>query len=117
MPNPKSGTVTMDVGRAVSDVKAGKVEYRSDRQGNVHAVLGRGSFSAEQLLENYEALVDEIVRQRPAAAKGPHLRHLTLSPTMGPGIRIDPAKTHELLEDEEGGLEPELAAALDAEAS
>ncbi len=117
MPNPKSGTVTMDVGRAVSDVKAGKVEYRSDRQGNVHAVLGRGSFTLEQLLENYEALVDEIVRQRPAAAKGRYLRNITVSTTMGPGIKIDPTKTHELLEDEEGELEPELAAALDAEPS
>jgi large subunit ribosomal protein L1 len=117
MPNPKSGTVTMDVGRAVSEVKAGKVEYRTDRQGNVHAVLGRGSFTIEQLLENYEALVDEIVRQRPAAAKGRYLRSITVSTTMGPGIRIDPTKTHELLEDEEGELAPELAAALDTEPS
>jgi large subunit ribosomal protein L1 len=114
MPNPKSGTVTMDVGKAVSDVKAGKVEYRADRQGNVHAVLGRGSFSLDQLVENYEALVDEIVRQRPASSKGRYLRNITISSTMGPGIRIDPSKTAELLEDE-GELEPELAAAFDTQ--
>lgn len=114
MPNPKSGTVTMEVGRAVSDVKAGKVEYRTDRQGNVHAVLGRGSFSLDQLVENYEALVDEIVRQRPASAKGRYIRNITISSTMGPGIRIDPSKTAELLE-EEGELEPQVAAAFDAQ--
>jgi large subunit ribosomal protein L1 len=114
MPNPKSGTVTMDVGKAVSDVKAGKVEYRADRQGNVHAVLGRGSFSLDQLVENYEALVDEIVRQRPASSKGRYLRNITISSTRGPGIRIDPSKTAELLEDE-GELEPELAAAFDTQ--
>jgi large subunit ribosomal protein L1 len=103
MPNPKSGTVTMDVGKAVSEVKAGKVEYRTDRQGNVHAVLGKASFSVEQLLDNYEAIVDEIVRQRPASAKGRYLRNITVSTSMGPGIKIDPALTRELLEEETVG--------------
>ncbi|MGH3442347.1 MAG: 50S ribosomal protein L1 [Nitriliruptorales bacterium] len=101
MPNPKSGTVTMDVGKAVSDVKAGKVEYRSDRQGNVHAILGRGSFTVDQLLDNFEALVDELVRQRPAAAKGRYIRSVTISTTMGPGIRVDPAKSRDLIEEDE----------------
>jgi large subunit ribosomal protein L1 len=101
MPNPKSGTVTMDVGKAVSEVKAGKVEYRTDRQGNVHAVLGKASFSLEKLLENYEALVEEIIRQRPAAAKGRYLRSITVSTSMGPGIRVDPARPREMLEEGE----------------
>lgn len=103
MPNPKSGTVTMDIAKAVNDVKAGKVEYRTDRQGNVHAVLGKSSFSAEQLLDNYEAFLDEIVRQRPAAAKGRYLRNITISSSMGPGIKIDPALSRDLLEEETVG--------------
>ncbi len=101
MPNPKSGTVTTDVGRAVEEAKAGKIEYRSDRQGNVHSVLGKASFTVPMLVENYQALVDELLRQRPAAAKGRYLRNITISTTMGPGIHIDPARTRDLLEDEE----------------
>ena len=91
MPNPKSGTVTMDVAKAVREAKAGKVEYRTDRQANVHTVLGKASFSLDQLLENYLALHDEIVRQRPAAAKGRYIRNVTVAASMGPGVRLDPA--------------------------
>lgn len=101
MPNPKSGTVTTDVAKAVQEAKAGKIEYRTDRQGNVHSVLGKASFTVQMLVENYQALVDEILRQRPASAKGRYMRNITISTTMGPGIHIDPAKTRELFEDEE----------------
>ncbi|MDP9021318.1 MAG: 50S ribosomal protein L1 [Actinomycetota bacterium] len=101
MPNPKSGTVTMDVGRAVRETKAGKVEYRSDRQGNVHAVLGKASFPIDQLLDNYQALFEELQRQRPASAKGRYFRNITVSTSMGPGIHIDPARTRDLLEEED----------------
>ncbi len=101
MPNPKSGTVTMDVGKAVSEIKAGRVEYRSDRNGNVHTILGKASFSVDQLLDNYEALLDEIVRQRPAAAKGRYLRTVAVSTSASPSVPLDPAKSRDLLEDEE----------------
>lgn len=101
MPNPKSGTVTTDVGKAVQEAKAGKIEYRTDRQGNVHSVLGKASFTAQMLVENYQALVDEILRQRPASAKGRYIHNITVSTTMGPGIHIDPGKTRELFEEEE----------------
>ncbi len=96
MPNPKSGTVRTDVARAVQEVKAGKVEYRSDRQGNVHSILGKVSFSLPDLFENYQTLVDEIVRQRPASAKGRYIRNITVSTSMGPGIRVDPTRTREV---------------------
>ena len=89
MPNPKTGTVTMDVGKAVREAKAGKQEYRTDRGANVHVSLGKKSFEERALLENYAALVDEIVRAKPAAAKGKYLRSVTVSSTMGPGVRID----------------------------
>ncbi|MDQ3932099.1 MAG: 50S ribosomal protein L1 [Actinomycetota bacterium] len=98
MPNPKSGTVRTDVARAVREVKAGKVEYRSDRQGNVHSILGKVSFPLPDLLENFQTLLDEIVRQRPASAKGRYLRNITVSTSMGPGIRIDPTRTREVAE-------------------
>ncbi len=104
MPNPKSGTVTTDIGKAVQEAKAGKIEYRTDRQGNVHSVLGKASFTVQQLVENYQTLVDEILRQRPASAKGRYMRNITISTTMGPGIHIDPGKTRELFEDEEEGV-------------
>jgi large subunit ribosomal protein L1 len=103
MPNPKSGTVTMDVAKAVSEIKAGRVEYRSDRNGNVHAILGKASFSLDQLLDNYEALLDEILRQRPAAAKGRYIRSITVSTSASPGVPLDPAKSRELVEDVEEG--------------
>jgi large subunit ribosomal protein L1 len=89
MPNPKAGTVTMDIGKAVQDIKAGKLEYRVDRQGNLHLVIGKRSFDEQRLLDNYLAVVDEIIRAKPAAAKGKYIKNVTLSSTMGPGIRID----------------------------
>ncbi len=89
MPNPKTGTVTMDVGKAVSDAKAGKLEYRTDRGGNVHLPIGKRSFDERALLENYAALVEEIVRAKPSAAKGRYIRQITLTTTMGPGIHVD----------------------------
>jgi large subunit ribosomal protein L1 len=89
MPNPKSGTVTTDVGRAVSEFKGGKVEYRTDRYGNVHVIVGKASFSPADLERNLRAVLDEVQRAKPAAAKGKYLRKITLSCTMGPGIKID----------------------------
>jgi large subunit ribosomal protein L1 len=99
MPNPKVGTVTDDVGRAVEQAKAGRIEYRTDRTGIVHLVIGRTEFEERRLLENYAALIEEIVRARPAAAKGRYIRSVTLGPTMGPGIRVDPTRTRDLLEE------------------
>jgi len=90
MPTPKAGTVTMDVGKAVSDIKAGKIEFRVDKTGNVHAPIGKVSFEAAQLEDNFAAFMDQIVRARPAAAKGAYVRSVTVSSTMGPGVSIDP---------------------------
>ena len=90
MPNPKAGTVTMDVTKAVRDIKAGKIEFRVDKTGNVHAPIGKVSFSVEQLEQNYQAFMDTIVRAKPAAAKGTYVRTVAVSSTMGPGFRIDP---------------------------
>jgi large subunit ribosomal protein L1 len=92
MPNPKAGTVTEDIGKAVSEIKAGKLEYRVDRQANLHLVMGKRSFGEQQLLENYLAIVDEILRAKPASSKGRFIRSVTISTTMGPGIRVDPAR-------------------------
>ncbi|HZD18973.1 MAG TPA: 50S ribosomal protein L1, partial [Actinomycetota bacterium] len=89
MPNPKTGTVTNDIAKAVQDIKGGKVEYKTDRTGNVHLIVGKKSFTEQQLLENYLAVVDEILRARPSAAKGKYVKTLTISTTMGPGIAID----------------------------
>ncbi len=100
MPNPKTGTVTMDVAKAVEEVKAGKIEYRTDRTGIVHVPLGKKSFDERQLVENYATVLDEIVRVKPAAAKGRYLRTITLSSTMGPGIKLDTTRIRNLLEDE-----------------
>jgi large subunit ribosomal protein L1 len=91
MPNPKLGTVTMDVARAVSESKAGKVEYRVDKSGIIHVSIGKRSFAAEQLVENATALIDAVLRARPAAAKGTYLKKISLSTTMGPGVSVDPA--------------------------
>ena len=91
MPNPKAGTVTMDVGRAVREIKAGKIEFRVDKTGNVHAPIGKVSFSATQLQENLAAFMDTIVKARPSAAKGIYLKSATVSSTMGPGVRLDTA--------------------------
>jgi large subunit ribosomal protein L1 len=99
MPNPKTGTVTMDVAKAVREAKAGKLEYRTDRGANVHVSIGKKSFAERQLVENYAALVDEIVRAKPAAAKGRYIRQITLTSTMGPGIHVDPAKTRGIVEE------------------
>jgi large subunit ribosomal protein L1 len=99
MPNPKSGTVTFDVGKAVRDAKAGKVEYRTDRSGIVHLSIGRKSFTEEQLIENYGAVLDEIVRAKPSAAKGRYLKSIHVAATMGPSIELDPARTRDLMED------------------
>lgn len=96
MPNPKAGTVTPDIAKAVRDIKAGKLEYRVDRQGNLHLIIGKRSFEEERLLENYLAVVDEILRAKPSAAKGRYLRSVTLSSTMGPGIRIDPNRVRDM---------------------
>jgi len=90
MPTPKAGTVTFDVGQAVSEIKAGKIEYRVDRTGNVHAPIGRVSFEVDKLQDNLEAFMDSIIRARPASAKGTYLRGVSLSSTMGPGVAIDP---------------------------
>ena len=102
MPNPKTGTVTFDVGKAVGDAKAGKLEYRTDRGANVHVSIGKKSFGERQLVENYAALVEEIVRAKPAAAKGRYIRGVTLTSTMGPGVKIDPARTRGIVEELDG---------------
>ncbi len=99
MPNPKVGTVTEDVGRAVEQAKAGRVEYRTDRSGIIHLVIGRADFDERRLLENYAALIEEIVRAKPAAAKGRYIRSVTLTTTMSPGVHVDPARTRDLLEE------------------
>ena len=98
MPNPKSGTVTFDVGKAVTDAKGGKVEYRTDRSGIVHLSIGKKSFTEQQLVENYGAVLDEILRAKPAVAKGKYIKSATIAATMSPGIELDPARTRDLLE-------------------
>jgi large subunit ribosomal protein L1 len=101
MPNPKAGTVTFDVGKAVRDSKAGKLEYRTDRGANVHLTIGKKSFEARALLENYATVLDEIVRAKPSAAKGRYIRTITLTTSMGPGIHVDPQKTRGVVEEME----------------
>jgi large subunit ribosomal protein L1 len=98
MPNPKSGTVTFDVAKAVRDAKAGKVEYRTDRSGIIHLAIGKKSFGEQQLVENYGAVLDEIVRAKPAAAKGRYLRSIHFASTMGPGVAVDTTRTRDLME-------------------
>jgi large subunit ribosomal protein L1 len=109
MPNPKTGTVTMDVGKAVSDAKAGKLEYRTDRGAQVHVAIGKRSFGERLLLENYAALIEEIMRAKPAAAKGRYIHRITLTSTMGPGIHVDPARTRGIVEELEEQAEPATA--------
>jgi large subunit ribosomal protein L1 len=100
MPNPKVGTVTMDVRKAVEESKAGKVEYRTDRTAIVHMIVGKTSFPDEHLLANYQAIIEELVRAKPSAAKGKYLRTVVLASTMGPGIKVDPSRTRDLVEAE-----------------
>jgi large subunit ribosomal protein L1 len=105
MPNPKTGTVTFDVAKAVREAKAGKLEYRTDRGANVHIAIGKRSFDERQLVENYAALLDEIVRAKPAASKGRYIKKITLSSTMGPGIHIDPTRTRDIADELAGEAE------------
>jgi large subunit ribosomal protein L1 len=99
MPNPKVGTVTMDVARAVQESKAGKVEYRTDRHAIVHLVIGKRDFDDRLLLENYAAVMDELVRAKPSAAKGRYIRSVTFASTMGPGVKVDPSRTRDIVEE------------------
>jgi large subunit ribosomal protein L1 len=99
MPNPKVGTVTMDVARAVEEAKAGKVEYRTDRNAIVHLVIGKRDFDGRQLLENYAAVIDELIRAKPSAAKGRYIRSITLATTMSPGVKVDPSRTRDIVEE------------------
>jgi len=99
MPNPKVGTVTMDVRKAVEESKAGKVEYRTDRTAIVHLNIGKMSFEDRALLENYAAVIDEIIRAKPSAAKGRYIRTITLASTMGPGVKVDPSRTRDIVEE------------------
>ena len=99
MPNPKVGTVTMDVSKAVEESKAGKVEYRTDRTAIVHLVIGKASFDERKLLENYAAIVEELIRAKPSAAKGRYLYSITLASTMGPGVKVDPGRTRDIVEE------------------
>ena len=99
MPNPKTGTVTFDVAKAVTDSKAGKLEYRTDRGANVHVAIGKKSFGERQLVENYAALVEEIVRAKPSSAKGRYIKGITLTSTMGPGLHVDPSRTRGIVEE------------------
>ena len=99
MPNPKVGTVTMDVARAVEEAKAGKIEYRTDRTAIVHLPIGKKEFTERQLLENYAAIIEELIRAKPSAAKGRYLRTITMASTMGPGVKVDPSRTRDILEE------------------
>ncbi len=99
MPNPKVGTVTMDVTKAIKESKAGKVEYRTDRTANVHLAIGKKDFTDRQLLENYAAIIDELIRAKPSGAKGRYLKTITLASTMGPGVKVDPSRTRDILEE------------------
>ncbi len=99
MPNPKVGTVTMDVAKAIRESKAGKVEYRTDRTANVHLAIGKKDFTERQLLENYAAIIDELIRAKPSGAKGRYLKTITLASTMGPGVKVDPSRTRDILEE------------------
>ena len=99
MPNPKVGTVTMDVSKAVEESKAGKVEYRTDRNAIVHLVIGKRDFEEQRLLENYAAVIEELIRAKPSAAKGRYIRSVTFASTMGPGIKVDPSRTRDIVEE------------------
>ncbi|MGH3517653.1 MAG: 50S ribosomal protein L1 [Haloechinothrix sp.] len=100
MPNPKTGTVTPNVAKAIADIKGGKVNFRVDKQANLHLIIGKASFDTEKLVENYAAALDEVLRAKPSSAKGRYLKKVTFSTTMGPGIPVDPARTRNLLDAE-----------------
>jgi large subunit ribosomal protein L1 len=100
MPNPKTGTVTMDVTKAVSDIKGGKITFRVDKHSNLHLIIGKASFGESQLIENYAAVLDEVLRAKPSAAKGKYLKKVFMTTTMGPGIPVDPNRTRNLTEDD-----------------
>jgi large subunit ribosomal protein L1 len=102
MPNPKTGTVTPDVAKAVADIKGGKIEFRVDRHGNLHFIVGKSSFSQEQLAENYAAALEEVLRLKPASSKGRYIHKVTVSTSMGPGIPVDPARTRNVAAPDEG---------------
>jgi large subunit ribosomal protein L1 len=110
MPNPKTGTVTFDVAKAVRDAKAGKLEYRTDRGANVHLPIGKKSFDERALVENYAALIEEIVRAKPSASKGRYIKKVTLTSTMGPGIHVDPTRTREIVEELDAGQQEAVEA-------
>jgi large subunit ribosomal protein L1 len=99
MPNPKVGTVTMDVAKAVEDSKSGKVEYRTDRTAIVHLIIGKASFEDRKLLENYAAVIEELIRAKPSVAKGRYLRSITLASTMSPGVKVDSSRTRDIMEE------------------
>ena len=100
MPNPKTGTVTMDVAKAVSDIKGGKITFRVDKHANLHLIIGKASFGENQLIENYAAVLDEVLRAKPSAAKGKYLKKVFMTTTMGPGIPVDPNRTRNLSEED-----------------
>ena len=102
MPNPKTGTVTPDVAKAVNDIKGGKINFRVDKQANLHFVIGKASFTDEMLIDNYTAALDEVLRLKPSAAKGRYLKKATVTTTMGPGVPVDPNRTRNLMTDDEG---------------
>ena len=101
MPNPKTGTVTPDVGKAVTDIKGGKIEFRVDRHSNLHFIIGKASFSEVQLAENYAAALDEVLRLKPASSKGRYIKKITVSTTMGPGVQVDPNRTKNVAVEDE----------------
>ncbi|HET6560610.1 MAG TPA: 50S ribosomal protein L1 [Marmoricola sp.] len=101
MPNPKTGTVTMDVAKAVNDIKGGKIEFRVDRHANLHFIIGKASFDEKALAENYAAALEEVLRLKPASSKGRYVRKITMSTTMGPGIQVDPNRTKNVASDED----------------
>ena len=100
MPNPKTGTVTMDVAKAVNDIKGGKIEFRVDKHSNLHVIIGKASFSDQQLTENYGAVLDEVLRVKPSSSKGRYIKKISVSSTMGPGVPVDPNVTRNLLEEQ-----------------
>jgi large subunit ribosomal protein L1 len=114
MPNPKTGTVTFEVGKVVGESKAGRLEYRTDRGANVHLPIGKKSFDERSLVENYAAVIEEIVRAKPAAAKGRYIHAITLASTMGPGIHVDPARTREIVDELGDGDAAQEAATVTA---